>query len=64
MRHPRPRQRNENRQRHILSRMLDGARIGASRSDRMDGAGGVEIFGHLDGGNFLDAGRATVFAGD
>ena len=44
--------------------MLDGARIGASQSDRMDGAGGVEIFGHLDGGNFLDAGRATVFAGD
>jgi len=44
--------------------MLDGARTGASQSDRMDGAGGVEIFGHLDGGDFLEAGWAAVFAGD
>jgi hypothetical protein len=44
-----------------------GCSMGAHRrqSIRPDGRGwGVEIFGHLDGGNFLDAGRATVFAGD
>ena len=44
--------------------MLDGARIGASQSDQTDGAGGVEILGHLDGEVFLEAGRAAVFAGD